>query len=140
MMLTAKGRYAVTAILEVAPLSASKPVKLSDIAKRQNISLHYLEQIFLKLKKAEIVQSVRGPGGGYILNGELDEIKIADIIDAVEENIEMTRCSSKTKNGCMVDKGRCKSHHLWKGLENHIRHYFDSISIADVISRQYDLS
>ena len=138
-MLTTKGRYAVMAILEVAPLSSGRPVKLFDIAERQNISLHYLEQIFLKLKKAEIVRSVRGPGGGYILNSELDKIKIADIIDAVEENIEMTRCSSKVKGGCMVNKSKCKSHHLWKGLENHIRNYFDSISVADVISGEYDL-
>jgi len=139
MMLTTKGRYAVMAILEVAPTHSGKPVKLLEIAQRQNISLSYLEQIFLKLKKASIVRSVRGPGGGYILNGALDEIKIADIIDAVEENIEMTRCSSKTKTGCMVNKTRCKSHHLWKGLGDHIRNYFDSISIADVISGEYDL-
>ena len=139
MMLTTKGRYAVMAILEVAPLSAGRPIKLSEIAEKQNISLHYLEQIFSKLKRAEIVRAVRGPGGGYILNGALNKIKIADIIDAVEENIEMTRCSAKTKAGCMIDKSRCKSHHLWKGLGDHIRNYFDSISIADVIAGEYDL-
>lgn len=134
MMLTTKGRYAVMAILQVAPTTGNKPVRLLEISESQNISLHYLEQIFLKLKKAGIVRSVRGPGGGYILNGELDKIKIASIIDAVEENIEMTRCSLKMKDGCMPDKTVCKSHHLWKGLGDHIRNYFDSISVADVIA------
>ena len=139
MMLTTRGRYAVMAILEVAPVASGVPVKLLEISEKQNISLNYLEQIFAKLRKAGIVRSVRGPGGGYLLNGKLGKIKIANIIDAVEENISMTRCSTKSKDGCNVDKTKCQSHHLWKGLEEHIRNYFEAISIADIIEGKYDL-
>lgn len=139
MMLTTKGRYAVMAILEIASLSSLKPVKLQEVSLRQNIPLNYLEQIFVRLKKAQVVSAIKGPGGGYIINKQLDKLKIANIIDAVEENIEMTRCNKKTQGGCISDKIRCKSHYLWQGLENQIRNYLEEISIADVIAGNHDL-
>lgn len=139
MKLTSKGRYAVMAILQVAPRNAIKPITLMQISRQQNISLNYLEQIFLKLKKAGIVRSIKGPGGGYILCNELSEIKIADIIDAVNENTTMTRCSIKHQENCIQSRTKCNAHDLWKGLEKHIRNYFEVISIADVIEGNYDL-
>lgn len=140
MMLTTKGRYAVMAILEIASLSNLKPVKLQEVSERQDIPLNYLEQIFARLKKAQLVSSVKGPGGGYIINTQLSKLKIANIIDAVEENIEMTRCSKKTLKGCKADKSRCMSHNLWQGLGDQIRNYLETISIEDVIAGNHDLS
>lgn len=138
MMLTTKSRYAVTAMMEVA-IGGTNPVKLSDISVKQNISLSYLEQIFAKLKKASLVSAVKGPGGGYLLRNSSKEISIADIIDAVDENLKMTRCSVDT--GCRRGGLNCNTHNLWKGLGAQIRNYFTSISIADVIAdRGYDLS
>lgn len=140
MMLTTKARYAVMAVLELASLATLKPITLSAVSLKQNIPLNYLEQIFLKLKKAGLVKSVRGPGGGYIINAELGQIKIADIIDAVNENIQMTQCPAKSTYGCMMDKTRCKTHYLWQGLSDQIRNYLDRISIADIIAGNYDIS
>ena len=134
MMLTTKSRYAVMAIIDVASRSSNSPVKLADISIAQNIPLNYLEQIFLKLKKSNIVKSVKGPGGGYNLNLPSEQIFIEDIVDAVEENLKMTRCS-KGKS-CRQDGMKCKTHDLWKGLGLHIRKYFANISIADVASGQ----
>jgi Rrf2 family iron-sulfur cluster assembly transcriptional regulator len=139
-MLTTKGRYAVMAVLEMTTISLLKPVKLLLVANAQNIPLGYLEQIFCKLKKAGIVKSVRGPNGGYVLNVDLDKLKISNIIDAVDENIEMTRCSSLFKTGCMPNQAKCKTHDLWKGLGQTIRNYFEAISVADLIAGRYDLS
>lgn len=132
MMLTIKSRYAVMAIIEVANSSQNLPVKLADIALKQNIPLNYLEQIFVKLKKAELVNSFKGPGGGYQLNNTSDKITIEHIIDAVDENLKMTRCA-KDKS-CRKNGLNCQTHDLWKGLGNQIRNYFSSISVADVIS------
>lgn len=132
MMLTTKSRYAVMAVIEVAARESSVPIRLADISEKQNIPLNYLEQIFLKLKRANLVRSVKGPGGGYHLNMPSKEISIESIIDAVEENLKMTRCS-KDKN-CRKNGVNCKTHELWKGLGRHIRAYFANISIADVVS------
>ncbi len=132
MMLTKKSRYAVMAIIEVASQNSSTPVRLADIAASQNIPLNYLEQIFLKLKKANLVLSVKGPGGGYYLEHSLDQISIESIIDAVEENLKMTNCS-KDKN-CRKGGINCKTHNLWKGLGLHIRNYFANISVDDIVS------
>lgn len=110
MMLTTKSRYAVMAIVEVAASSQTAPVRLSDISMNQDIPLSYLEQIFVKLKRAGIVTSVKGPGGGYMLTAPLDELNIIDIIDAVEENTKMTRCSKG--KGCARDGAKCKTHDL----------------------------
>jgi Rrf2 family transcriptional regulator, iron-sulfur cluster assembly transcription factor len=135
MMLTTKGRYAVTAILELASLPPGNPVRLSELAHMQNIPVNYLEQIFAKLKKASLVRAVKGPGGGYLLNTDPKEMRIADIIDAVEENIEMSACALKKQNNCTKTMGaKCKTHNLWHGLTRHIRGYFEGITLQDIIS------
>ncbi|WP_341757129.1 MULTISPECIES: Rrf2 family transcriptional regulator [unclassified Candidatus Tisiphia] len=133
MQLTTKGRYAVMAILEIASKVSDMPVTLTEISAKQHIPVNYLEQIFAKLKKANIVRSVKGSKGGYIINEKLDNIKIANIIDAVDENIEMTRCLGKSGGSCVPNKVQCNAHHLWLGLSRHIRNYFDTISIADML-------
>lgn len=138
MMLTTKSRYAVMAVIEVANTNNKSPIRLADISERQNIPLNYLEQIFLKLKKASLVSSVKGPGGGYYLNLSSEKISIESIVDAVEENLKMTRCS-KDKN-CRKNGINCKTHDLWKGLGRHIREYFANISIADVISGKINIT
>jgi len=132
MMLTTKGRYAVMALLDIASEDPKKAVKLSTISDRQGIALNYLEQIFLKLKRAGIVNSVRGPGGGYLLTADTASISIDQIIDAVEESIDMTRCAGRGK-GCMPKNLKCKAHDLWEGLSNKIRGYFQDISLKNVI-------
>ncbi len=121
------------AVLELASNSEDKPMKLADISHNQNIALSYLEQIFLKLKKVNIVSAVKGPGGGYFLSRDLELLKIIDIIDGVEENIKMTRCG--TENTCIKSGVKCVTHDLWKGLGNKIRDYFSSISVKDVIDQ-----
>ncbi len=133
MILTTKGRYAVMAIIEIASNKEGKPVSLLTISDNQKISLSYLEQIFSYLKKSGIVQSVKGPGGGYILGKSQEEITIAAIIQAIGEQIKMTRCSSMKKN-CLGgnSKTKCKTHQLWKGLENSIYQYLASISLKNI--------
>ncbi|WP_341790378.1 Rrf2 family transcriptional regulator [Rickettsia endosymbiont of Polydrusus tereticollis] len=133
MMLTTKGRYAVMAILEMASRSTDKPITLAEISSKQNISVNYLEQIFAKLKKANLVKSIKGPKGGYVFNTTLNEIKISNIMDAVDENIEMAKCYQKSMKACIPNKVKCNSHHLWLGLTNHIRNYFENISIQDIM-------
>jgi len=120
------------AIIEVVSSSASSPMRLADISASQSIPLNYLEQIFSKLKRAGLVSSVKGPGGGYYLNISSDQITIESIIDAMEENLKMTRCS-KDKN-CRKGGINCQTHNLWKGLSVQIRNYFAGISVADVMS------
>ncbi len=112
-----------------------KAVTLADIAERQNITVAYLEQIFCKLKNSGLVKSQRGPGGGYALNKPCSEIHIADIINAVEEKIKMTRCGSEAP-ACMGEKGKCATHDLWEGLSQHIENYFESISLNDVVNNK----
>ena len=136
MMLTTKSRYAVMAIVEVASSQSTRPIKLADISNKQTIPLNYLEQIFLKLKKANIVKSVKGPGGGYCLNVPAESLNIIEIIDAVEENTKMTRCS--VDKSCRKNGAKCMTHDLWKGLGNQIRSYFSSISVADVMAGEID--
>ncbi len=133
MQLTTKSRYAVMAILEIAANKTLNPVTLSEISVKQNIPVNYLEQIFAKLKKAEIVRSVKGPKGGYLINDMLDNIKISNIIDAVDENIEMTRCLGRSNRRCTPNNVKCNAHDLWLGLSIHIRDYFNGISIADML-------
>lgn len=136
MMLTTKSRYAVMAIVEVVSSQSTRPIKLADISNKQTIPLNYLEQIFLKLKKANIVKSVKGPGGGYCLNVPAESLNIIEIIDAVEENTKMTRCS--VDKSCRKNGAKCMTHDLWKGLGNQIRSYFSSISVADVMAGEID--
>jgi len=130
MRLTTKGRYAVTAILDLALNSDDKPVNLSDISERQAISLSYLEQLFSKLRKSNVVKSVRGPGGGYLLNAPRDEISVAHIINAVNESIELSRCDRRAD---CHDGKQCLTHNLWVDLSTRINDFLDNISIGELI-------
>jgi len=134
--LTTKGRYAVMAMADLAAHSEGRPVSLADIAERQEISLSYLEQLFGKLRKGGLVQSVRGPGGGYRLNRVAEETRIADIVLAVDEPIKATRCKPGSSHGCQSNHGRCLTHDLWEELGNQIHIYLSSVSLADVVARR----
>ncbi len=131
MILTTKGRYAVMAVIEIAEDKNNQPVSLLTISQRQKISLSYLEQIFSHLKKSGIVKSIKGPGGGYVLGKDRQEITVAEIIKAIGESIKMTRCDAEKKS-CINSGTKCKTHHLWRGLENRIYEYLDSISLQDL--------
>lgn len=136
MMLTTKGRYAVMALVDLAAQESESPVTLSAIAERQEIALPYLEQIFAKLRRSGLVDSVRGPGGGYALARGAENTFVSDIILAVEESIKMTRCEKESSTGCMKPKTRCLTHDLWEGLGDQIHNYLSGISLQDVIARQ----
>lgn len=132
MRLTTKGRYAVTAMLDLAIHSEIKPVTLTEIATRQTISLSYLEQLFSRLRRAEMVVGVRGPGGGYKLNREATEINVSDIILAVDEQVDLTNCEQK---GNCQDGEPCLTHDLWMGLSDVVRTYLDGITLGDILER-----
>lgn len=134
MRLTTKGRYAVTAMLDLAVYSQINPVTLTDIAARQTISLSYLEQLFARLRKAGVVIGVRGPGGGYKLSRDTKDISIAEIIAAVDEPIDSTKCGSK--RNCHKNNEPCLTHDLWMGLSEQIRNYLEKISLAEVLARK----
>jgi Rrf2 family iron-sulfur cluster assembly transcriptional regulator len=134
--LSTKGRYAVMAMVDLARHSSGNPVALADIAERQEISLSYLEQLFAKLRRGGLVKSVRGPGGGYLLGRGLEEIRISDIILAVDEPIRATRCAPGSPAGCKSDRGRCLTHDLWEELGNQIHLYLRSVSLGDVINNR----
>lgn len=134
MKLSTKGRYAVMAMADLAQASSAGPVTLSDIASRQSISLSYLEQLFAKLRRADIVSSVRGPGGGYKLSRGVAETRISDIIMAVDEPLSATRCSDA--KGCLADGRRCVTHDLWDELGRHIFLFLSSITLEDVLERR----
>ncbi len=136
MMLTTKGRYAVMAMAEMALSKEESPRSLAEIAMRQGIALAYLEQIFSKLRKCQLVKSVRGPGGGYLLARNPFEITVADIITAVEEPIKMTRCNHDPAHGCGAVGKRCLTHDLWDGLGNHIYAYLHSVTLEDVCNKK----
>jgi len=130
MQLTTKGRYAVTAMLDLASKESNKPVTLDMISQRQNISLSYLEQLFAKLRKASLVKSIRGPGGGYLLKISPEEITLTQIIEAVDENIDLRRCQG-LKN-CLRGK-QCLSHHLWCEVSDQIRNFLSTRNLQQVI-------
>lgn len=130
MKLTSKGRYAVTAILDLAFHSTSGPVTLSDISKRQDISLSYLEQLFTRLRKQQLVRSTRGPGGGYSLNRPASQIAVAEIVSAVDETVDTTRCSGA--NNCH-DGHQCLAHELWDDLSQQIYSFLNDISLQDLM-------
>jgi Rrf2 family transcriptional regulator, iron-sulfur cluster assembly transcription factor len=136
--LSTKGRYAVMALADLACQSRNRgqPVALADIAERQDISLSYLEQLFGKLRKGAQVKSVRGPGGGYLLARPASEIRIADIIMAVDEPIKATRCKTGSSEGCRPDRSRCVTHDLWEELGNQIYLFLSTISLEDVIENR----
>ncbi|MGM0482091.1 MAG: Fe-S cluster assembly transcriptional regulator IscR [Pseudomonadota bacterium] len=129
MRLTSKGRYAVTAMLDVAMHAQQTPVPLADISERQGISLSYLEQLFARLRKRGLVDSVRGPGGGYRLGQDPATISVGAVIDAVDESIDATRCQGK---GNCQGGARCLTHSLWEGLSDRIANFLDGISLAEL--------
>lgn len=133
MRLTTKGRYAVTAMLDLAIHARHGPVSLNDISGRQGISLSYLEQLFAKLRRSGLVASVRGPGGGYHLSRERHEINVAEIVDAVNESMDATRCQ---KRGDCQDGEQCLTHHLWMDLSDQIHHFLANISLQQLIDRR----
>ena len=141
MKLTTKGRYAVMAMADIAANQKLKPVSLKDISLRQNISLSYLEQLFSKLKNRKLVKSVRGPLGGYVLEKTPKDIKISNIIFAVDEEIKTLNCNRDSKKSCQGKSARCITHHLWVDLEQHINDFFDSTNLGDLIKqKQSDLN
>ena len=133
MRLTTKGRYAVTAMLDLALHGSGGPVNLSDISSRQQISLSYLEQLFAKLRRRELVSSVRGPGGGYLLGRPGEEIFVAQIVDAVNESVDATGCHGSTD--CQHGE-ICLTHHLWCDLSDQIHAFLNGISLASLLERR----
>ena len=133
MKLTSKGRYAVMALMDLARFDNITPVSLRDISLRQGISLDYLEQIFSKLRKKEIVQSIRGTQGGYVLNRKAKEIKLTNIFDAVDEKVKTVQCKKESKKGCNGKSTKCITHNLWDQLETHINNFFEEKSLEDII-------
>ena len=134
MKLTSKGRYAVMALVDLAKFNSRSPVSLRDISLRQGISLDFLEQIFSKLKKNEIVQSIRGTQGGYILNKQPNEIKLANIFHAVDETVKTVQCKKESKKGCNGKASKCITHNLWDELETHINNFFENKSLEDLLT------
>ena len=136
MQLTTKGRYAITAMLDLATNGTIEPLSLGIISQRQNISLSYLEQLFAKLRRAKLVRSVRGPGGGYVLNAPAKDINLAQIIEAVDENIDLRRC--KGLGDCNRGK-QCISHELWCNVSEQIRNFLNSRTLQMVIDNHEGL-
>jgi Rrf2 family iron-sulfur cluster assembly transcriptional regulator len=133
MRLTTKGRFAVTAMLDLALRGGKGPVTLAGISERQSISLSYLEQLFGKLRRHTLVESVRGPGGGYTLARNLDRVSVADIIAAVDEPLDATQCGGK--ENCQ-DERRCMTHDLWATLNDKMYEYLDSVKLSDLVAQQ----
>ena len=133
MKLTSKGRYAVMALVDLARFDNINPVSLRDISLRQGISLDYLEQIFSKLKKNEIVKSIRGTQGGYVLNKNPNDIKLTNIFHAVDEKVKTVQCKKESKKGCNGRSTKCLTHNLWDELENHINDFFEKKSLEDLV-------
>jgi Rrf2 family iron-sulfur cluster assembly transcriptional regulator len=133
MRLTTKGRFAVTAMVDLAMRQARGPVTLAAISERQRISLSYLEQLFGKLRRHKLVSSVRGPGGGYNLAQPVQDISVADIICAVDEPLDATQCGGK--ENCLDDK-RCMTHDLWATLNAKMYDYLSSVTLADLVAHQ----
>ena len=134
MNLTAKSRYAVTAMLDLAAQKKEKPVSLADISRRQEISLSYLEQLFSKLRKNGLVTSIKGPGGGYLLARAANKVSVADIVDSVDEKVDVTRCSGK---GNCHGGAVCLTHELWSEFSDEIRNYLSGINLENLSDRQH---
>ena len=137
MKLTTKGRYAVMAMADLATYQNGKPVSLVDISLRQNISLSYLEQLFSKLKNEKLVKSVRGASGGYVLEKNPKDIKISNIIFAVDEQVKTLNCKRESKKGCNGRSTKCITHNLWDDLEQHINKFFDNVSLNDLLKQKH---
>ena len=136
MKLTTKGRYAVMAMADLALYQNGKPISLNDISLRQNISLSYLEQLFSKLKNEKLVKSVRGPSGGYVLEKNPKDIKLSNIIFAVDEQVRTLNCKRDSKRGCNGKTMKCITHNLWDDLEQHINNFFENVSLSDLLKQK----
>ena len=136
MKLTTKGRYAVMAMADLASNIHDGPISLSEISLRQNISLPYLEQLFLKLKTQNLVKSVRGSQGGYTLQKPASEIKISNIIAAVDEKVRTLNCKKESKKGCNNRSTKCITHNLWDDLEQHINNFFEKVKLEDLVLKK----
>jgi Rrf2 family iron-sulfur cluster assembly transcriptional regulator len=136
MKLSSKGRYAVMALADLSRFDPSKPISLRDISLRQGISLVYLEQLFLKLKRNKIINSVRGKKGGYALNRKASEIKLSEIFLAVEEDVKTMGCQKHSKKGCNGKSTKCITHNLWDELEDYINNFFDKKKLSDLMNQK----
>ena len=138
MKLTTKGRYAVMAMVDLAIYQHGKPVSLKEISLRQNISLSYLEQLFTKLKTKKLVKSIRGVNGGYTLDKPASEIKLLNIITAVDEEVRTLNCKKESKRGCNNKSIKCLTHNLWDRLDQHINGFFENIKLDDVAKKNIE--
>ena len=136
MKLTSKGRYAVMAMADLAKNNVKKPTSLTEISLRQGISIAYLEQLFLKLRKNNLVQSARGPSGGYVLSKPPGDIKLLSIIRAVDEKIKTVKCRKESKKGCNGKSIKCITHNLWDDLEAHINKFFEDNTLNDILFKE----
>ena len=139
MKLTTKGRYAVMAMADLALFKDRGPTSLKDISLRQNISLAYLEQIFIKLKNKNLVKSIRGARGGYVLDISPEEIKISNIISAVDEEVRTLNCNKDSKKGCNNKNSKCITHNLWDQLDQHINNFFEKVKLQDLVKKNQTL-
>ncbi len=135
MKLTTKGRYAVMAMADLALFKDRGPTSLTDISLRQNISLAYLEQIFIKLKNKNLVKSIRGAKGGYVLEIPPENIKISNIIAAVDEKVKTLNCKKDSKKGCNNKSSKCITHNLWDQLDQHINSFFEKVKLQDLVKK-----
>ena len=140
MKLTTRGRYAVMAMADLALFKDKGPTSLTDISLRQNISLAYLEQIFIKLKNKNLVKSIRGAKGGYVLATSPEDVKISNIISAVDEEIKMLNCKKESKKGCNNKSSKCITHNLWDQLDQHINNFFEKVKLQDLIKKNQILN
>ena len=136
MKLTSRGRYAVMAMADLAKNNVKEPTSLAEISLRQGISISYLEQLFLKLRKNNLVQSSRGPSGGYVLAKPPGEIKLLSVINAVDEKIKTIKCKRESKKGCNGKSIKCITHNLWDDLENHINKFFEDNTLNDILFKE----
>ena len=136
MKLTSKGRYAVMAMADLAKNNVKEPTNLTAISLRQGISISFLEQLFLKLRKNNLVQSARGPSGGYILSKPPGDIKLLSIIRAVDEKIKTVKCRKESKKGCNGKSIKCITHNLWDDLETHINKFFEDNTLNDILLKE----
>lgn len=136
MKLTTKGRYAVAAMADIAACGAGARVSLTDVAARQGISISYLEQLFVKLRRAGLVDSARGQGGGYTLARPAGRIRVAEVVDAVDEEIRTTACAPGANRGCQGKSARCLTHDLWDELGRQIDIFLNAVTLEDVVARR----
>ena len=138
MKLNTRSRYAVMALADIASFDEKNPVSLRDISLRQNISLVYLEQIFSKLKKNNIVKSIRGTNGGYVLTKDPEQIKLSNIFSAVDEKVKTVQCKKESKKGCNGKLTKCITHDLWDDLEMHINNFFETKNLGDLLKNRIE--